>query len=151
MERKLIEPLTVAYVERVLTIPDIKILSMVCGKLIETELRRQDISVTGPWIFVANNLPHDGKTLFTMRFCLPVSEGINDSGEVKSGILPGGTCISSCYTGNLRSLFTRGYAPVVRYLKGNRIPVTGESREVYHNWFGAGSEENNIELQFFIR
>ncbi|MNY65029.1 hypothetical protein D3C86_2022320 [compost metagenome] len=55
---------------------------------------------------------------------------------------------SRVYQGSLRTLFTQGYAPLIAELDRSRYIYSGESREIYHGWNGAGSFYHRIEIQF---
>lgn len=150
MEIKTTEALRVAYIEDFLTIADIRERSRTLGARIYDEVQKQQAGTSGGWVFIAHNLPKNGKTKFRIQFCLPVTEVMNESGDVKVQELKAVRCLSSLYEGSMRSLFTKGYAPLVNRLKSEAMPVTGESRELYHSWNGPSASDNRIEIQFML-
>lgn len=81
---------------------------------------------------------------------MPVTEAMNESGDVKVQELKAVRCLSSLYEGGMRSLFTKGYAPLVKRFKSEAMPVTGESRELCHGWNGSSASDNRIEIQFIL-
>lgn len=68
MKVKVVENISVAYVERTSTIPDIKVISGACCEQIELTALSQGVKIIGPWILVAQHFPYDSKTKFTIRF-----------------------------------------------------------------------------------
>lgn len=102
----------------------------------------------GPWTFIARNLPKDGKTLFDWRICLPIERPESYAGEFELIHLEPIIVASATHRGSLRTLFSKGYAPLVAEIEHSRHVFSGESREVYHDWRGAGSPYHVIEIQF---
>jgi len=134
---------------RRLSIRQIAAVSAELTPRIEAECARCGLVASGPWTFVAQNLPKDGKTEFDIRFCLPVADGApTETPEFELIELDDIVVASTIYQGPLRSLFTKGYAPLIDEIKHSRHEFSGESREVYHAWRSGGSGYQKIEIQF---
>jgi hypothetical protein len=101
--------------------------------------------VTGPPIFAARNLPRDAVTLFELEICLPVA----DAGS--RTVLPPMRCLRGTFHGKLDDLFPCGYQPLLDAVAAAGLRPSGESREIYHRWDGAGSLHNRIEIQIGVR
>jgi len=113
------------------------------GEVAEFGLRQN-----GPWTFIAHNLPRDGKTLFDWRICLPIERPDAYAGSLDLMHLEPIMVASAVHRGSLRTLFSKGYAPLVSDIKHSRHVFSGESREVYHDWRGPGAAYHAIEIQF---
>ncbi len=134
---------------RRLSIRQIAAVSAELTPRIEADCVRCGLVVNGPWSFVAQNLPKDGKTEFDIRFCLPVADGTPaEEPEFEFVELEDIVVASAVYQGPLRSLFTKGYAPLIEDIRHSRYEFSGESREIYHSWRGGGSGYQKIEIQF---
>lgn len=57
-----------------LTIPEIKTAAAELCPAIDADVKRAGMVAQEPWIFVAENLPKNGKTQFNWRCCRPVAE-----------------------------------------------------------------------------
>ena len=112
------------------------------------EVEELSLTVTGPWIFIANELPRDGKTLFDWRICLPIERPLTYSGQCELMHLEPIIVASALHRGSLRTLFSKGYGPLVSEIERSRHVFSGESREIYHDWRGPGSSYHLIEIQF---
>ncbi|AJQ97087.1 hypothetical protein [Gynuella sunshinyii] len=64
--------------------------------------------------------------------------------------LAGFHCASTTFQGRLAGIFADGYQPLIEQIRSAGHIFTGESREIYHEWFGPDSEDNVIEIQFGI-
>ena len=149
MEIKSTPAMRVLSVARRLAIPDVRTVAGPVTAAIAAEAERCGMVAAGPWTFVARNLPRDGKTLFDLRFCLPVNDDATHGGGDFALIdLEPIMVASAVYQGPLRSLFTKGYAPLVAEIENSRHVFSGESREVYHQWGRDGSGYQKIEIQF---
>lgn len=113
-----------------------------------TEVEELRLTVAGPWTFIANDLPHDGKTLFDWRICLPIERPLAYSGGFELMHLEPIIAASALHRGSLRTLFSKGYGPLVSEIERSRHVFSGESREIYHDWRGPGSSYHLIEIQF---
>jgi len=135
-------------VARRLTIPQVRAEAAKVTPRIAAEAARLGLSPSGPWTFIARDLPRDGRTLFDIRFCLPVDGTAAVTGEFELATLEPVMVASTLYYGPLRSLFTQGYAPLVAAIEASRHVFSGESREIYHQWGRDGSGYQKIEIQF---
>jgi effector-binding domain-containing protein len=116
--------------------------------IIEKQIADHGLEADGPWIFISRNLPRDGKTLFDWEICRPVKKPAHCDETIRLHHLESIIVASRVHQGSLRSLFTKGYAPLVAEIEMSRHHFSGESREVYHGWNGHGSSYHNIEIQF---
>lgn len=151
METKIAEPMTVLYAEQELSIPEVSIYGEKFGTEMMHEVEKYGLRVAGPWVFISYNLPKNSKDRYRAEFCLPIVNGASYAGglfSVKS--LSHFPCAFVEYNGKLRQLFTKGYQPLVREIVAAKMSFTGESREIYHAWFGPDSPENRIEIQFGV-
>lgn len=144
---------TVLCIRKHLTLPEVGHVSQDCCSAILDIIDRSALTVTGPWHFVSYGLPDDTESEFEIEFCLPV---VGDGPEAlahqaKYHTLPAFRCATRQYSGELSGLFEHGYRPLLEAIKAEGYELTGESREVYHQWFGPGSADNVIEIQFGIR
>ncbi|MCM5558696.1 GyrI-like domain-containing protein [Pleomorphomonas sp. JP5] len=113
-----------------------------------TEVEDLRLTVAGPWTFISNDLPRDGKTLFDWRICLPIERPLAYSGGFELMHLEPIIAASALHRGSLRTLFSKGYGPLVSEIERSRHVFSGESREIYHDWRGPGSSYHLIEIQF---
>lgn len=135
-------------IQRRLTIPDVRHASAELAPLIDAEIDRAGLKPSGPWIFIAQNLPKNAKATFDWRICRPVEGGEAYDGALDLIELEPIMVASTLHQGPMRSLFTKGYAPLVEKIEMSRHNFCGESREIYHRWAGPGSRYHEIEIQF---
>ncbi len=147
MEIKETPGMRVLSAARRLTIPEIHSVAAELTPAIAAEAARCGMELAGPWTFIARNLPRDGKTAFDVRFCLPVSGGGAVPRSFELLDLEPIIVASATYQGPLRSLFSKGYAPLVAEIENSRHVFSGESREVYHQWRD-GARYQRIDIQF---
>ena len=135
---------------RRLAIRDVKAAAAELSPKIESEAAACGLTIAGPWIFMAQNLPHDGKTLFDWTICCPVTvpDGYSHQGDFTLKAFEPIMVATTTYQGTLRGLFTKGYAPLVEEIEHSRHVFSGESREIYHAWNGAKAGYHRIEIQF---
>ena len=79
-----------------------------------TEVLRAGLAAAGPWTFLAQNLPRDGKTAFDWRICPPVASAGAYDGPLEVLHLEPIMVASAVHLGPIRTLFTQGYAPLLR-------------------------------------
>ncbi|MEJ2765665.1 hypothetical protein VV869_17060 [Photobacterium sp. MCCC 1A19761] len=153
MEIKDITLGTVLCMRKRLTIPEVGAASVACCRTIQEAAEQSGLDVAGPWHFIAHGLPQDTQTKFEIEFTLPVSgecHGVPGDGvELKESRYF--RCASTQYSGSLSQLFEAGYQPLLQAMADNNCALTGESREIYHQWHGPESAKNVIEIQFGIR
>ncbi|WP_421759634.1 hypothetical protein [Devosia sp.] len=148
MEIKEAEPMLVLSARRTLTIPQVKSVAAEITAAIDADIKRDHLEIAGPWVFVAQNLPKDGSTDFDVRFCRPVVSASDYVGAFETHQFEPIMVASAIYQGPMRTLFTQGYAPLVREIEHSRHTFSGESREIYHQWAGQGAKYHRIEIQF---
>lgn len=148
MEIKETPDLWVLREKRRLRIPEIKAAASECAEKIEAEIMKARLEVVGPWLFISRNLPKDSKTLFDWEICRPVKKPERYRGDLEFVHLEPIMVASMVHQGSLRTLFTKGYAPLAAELDVSRYIYSGESREIYHGWNGPGAPYQNIEIQF---
>lgn len=142
------EDMWVLSIARRLAIRDVGTVAEELSPVLLQEAEALGIRQAGPWTFIARNLPRDGKTLFDWRICLPVDKPDRYAGALDLIHLEPIIVASATHRGSLRTLFSRGYAPLVADIEHSRHVFSGESREVYHDWRGAGAPYHLIEIQF---
>lgn len=142
------EDICVLSIARRLRIPEVAPTAAALAPLLEEECGRSGLEPTGPWTFISQNLPKDGKTAFDWRICLPVSGAESYDGAFELLHLAPVMVASAVHLGPVRSLFTKGYAPLLREIAGSRYHLSGQSREVYHDWRGPRAGYARIEIQF---
>lgn len=135
-------------IARRLRIPDVRTVSGHLAAIIEADREASGLDVAGPWLFLAEDLPRDGKTEFDWRICLPVFGHERYAGPLELVYLPSTMVASATYLGGLRSLFKKGYQPLVQEIELSKHEFSGHSREVYHDWRGATAPYGKIEIQF---
>jgi hypothetical protein len=150
MEIKETPDLWVLRQKKHLRIPDIKLAAAECAPRIEAERIAAGLESDGPWLFIAHNLPKNGKTMFDWEICRPVKKPDHYDGPIELVHLEPIIVASRMHQGSLRSLFTQGYAPLAAEMDRSRYIYSGESREVYHGWNGPGAPYHAIEIQFGI-
>lgn len=133
---------------RWLTIPEVKAASAQLCPVIDADIERAGMVAQEPWIFVAENLPKNGKTPFNWRCCRPVVAPAEYKGEFDLLHLEPIMVASATHQGPIRTLFTQGYAPLVRAIEESRYAFSGESRELYHRYDGPQANYQKIEIQF---
>ncbi|MEV4605810.1 hypothetical protein MRBLMR1_000745 [Neorhizobium sp. LMR1-1-1.1] len=134
--------------KRRLRIPDIRQVAADCSANMQKNMIEEGLEIDGPWLFISYNLPKDGKTFFDWEICCPIKMPADYHGKVELIHLEPIMVASRVYQGSLRTLFTQGYAPLIAELDRSRYIYSGESREIYHGWNGAGSFYHRIEIQF---
>ncbi|MAM12411.1 MAG: hypothetical protein CML23_18565 [Rhizobiaceae bacterium] len=136
--------------KRFLAIRDVKAAAATLSPEIESEAAEYGLAMAGPWVFVARNLPQDGKTRFHWTICYPVRkpEDYNHAGRFELSRFEPIMVATRTYQGTMRGLFTQGYAPLVEEIRFSRHDFSGESREIYHKWNGAKAGYHRIEIQF---
>lgn len=142
------EDMHVLSMARRLTIPEVASAAAELSTAIEAERARAGLAAAGPWTFLAQNLPRDGKTAFDWRICLPVAGAAAYGGPLEVLHLEPIMVASALHLGPVRTLFTQGYAPLLRAIGETRHHLSGQSREVYHDWRGGKAGYNRIEIQF---
>lgn len=142
------EDMHVLSIARRLTIPEVASAAAELSSEIEAERQRAGLAAAGPWTFIAQNLPRDGKTAFDWRICLPVADADAYDGPLEVRHLEPIMVAAAVHLGPVRTLFTRGYAPLLRAIGETRHHLSGQSREVYHDWRGGKAGYNRIEIQF---
>lgn len=148
MDIKETPDLWVLRAKRHLRIPDIKQAAIECTPQIEKQIAESGLKVGGPWLFISYDLPKDSKTFFDWEICRPVEKPERYDGTMELHHLEPIIVASKVHQGSLRTLFTRGYAPLVAEIELSRHIFSGESREIYHSWNGPGAAYHNIEIQF---
>ena len=133
---------------RRLSIGQVKAAGAELSPLIDAEIAKAGMTACEPWIFVAHNLPRDGKTLFDWRICRPVVAPLPYEGTFELLHLEPIMVASATHRGPIRTLFTQGYAPLVAAITNSRHTFSGESREVYRRFNGPGAGYQEIEIQF---
>lgn len=133
---------------RRLSIRDVATVSSELSPLMMAEAEDLGLTTSGPWVFIAYNLPRDGSTLFDWRICLPIQPPAAYAGRFELLRLEPIIAASALHRGSLRTLFSKGYGPLVREIEQSRHIFSGESREVYHDWRGPGAPYHLIEIQF---
>jgi len=148
MDIKETDALLVLSAGRRLTIPQVRHAAAEIGPLMDADIDNHGLEIAGPWVFVAMNLPRDSKTEFDIRFCRPVAGADHYDGAFTLSRLEPIMVASAVHQGPMRTLFTQGYAPLVREIEQSRHAFSGESREIYHQWAGQGARYHRIEIQF---
>jgi hypothetical protein len=131
-----------------LRIPDVKHAAAECAPSIDQQVGDAGLEVAGPWMFVSHNLPKEGRSYFDWAICLPVERPAQYQGPIELCRLAPIMVASTVHQGSLRSLFTKGYAPLLAELEMSRYVLSGESREIYHDWRGLGARYHRVEIQF---
>jgi len=149
LEIKETELLRGLVMRREVTIPEIRSTAAELTSLVEADAARHGLQPVGPWVFIAHGLPRDSKTRFQLTLLRPVP-AVSYGGELELVELEPVVVASATHQGPMRSLFTQGYAPLVRDIELSRHVFSGESREIYHQWAGQGARYNRIEIQFVL-
>tara|TARA_R110002020_G_scaffold238194_1_gene450635 strand:+ start:1235 stop:1693 length:459 start_codon:yes stop_codon:yes gene_type:complete len=142
------EDLWVLSQSRRLTIPQVKAAAAEICPQIDAEISRLGMNAHEPWVFVSVNLPKDGKTLFDWRCCRPISKPASYGGSFELLHLEPIMVAARMHQGPIRTLFTQGYAPLVKAIEESRHEFSGESRELYHRYDGPKAGYQKIEIQF---
>jgi effector-binding domain-containing protein len=151
LEIKTTDLMMVLSPERMIKIPEVAAVSAELCPAMMQDAERQGLVINGPWIVVSHSLPKDGQTAFRIEFCLPVSDGITYRGDYVIKSLKPIVCAAKQYRGPLQTLFSDGYGPLLQAIDTAGHALSGESREVYHQWEGPGATDNQIEIQFGLR
>ncbi len=133
---------------RRLAIPQVKGAAAELCPAIDAEIERAGMTAKEPWVFIAENLPKNGKTLFEWRCCRPIAEPLDYDGPFELLHLEPIMVASAIHLGPVRTLFSQGYAPLVRAIEESRHAFSGESRELYHQYDGPKAGYQKIEIQF---
>jgi len=133
---------------RRIRIRDVATVSAELSPAMSAEVGELGLTKAGPWVFIAQDLPRDGKTLFDWRICLPIERPAAYTGRFDLLHLEPIIVASALHRGSLRTLFSKGYGPLVSEIEQSRHIFSGESREVYHDWRGPESSYHLIEIQF---
>ncbi len=113
---------------------------------IDAEIARSAMTASEPWIFVSHNLPKDGKRYsiggVTANHCAQAYDGPFELQRLE--LIMAATTI---HQGWLRTLFTQGYASLIKGIEESRYKFSGESRELYHGYEGPNAGYQK-EIQF---
>ncbi|WP_338719608.1 hypothetical protein [Devosia sp. XK-2] len=142
------EDLWVLSHHRHLSIAQVKAAAAEICPQIDAEIAAAAMTIAGPWLFVAHNLPKDGKTLFEWRCCRPVIKPDRYEGAFELLHLKPIMAAAHIHQGPMRTLFSQGYAPLVKAIESSRHAFSGESREIYHHYDGPKAGYHRIEIQF---
>lgn len=142
------EEMWVLQVGRRLCIPEVRDFAAEYAPLIDRQISASNLTVVGPWHFISQWLPRDGKTPFDWRICRPVARPTAYDGSIELRHLEPIVVAARTHLGSLRTLYTQGYAPLIAEIEMSRHVFSGESREVYHDWSGPGSSYQRIAIQF---
>lgn len=149
MEIKIIDAMRVLSAHRRITLAEVGGEAATVCPAIEADAAAHGMTVSGPWVFVYHNLPHDRDTPCEVEFCLPVRSDRDYQGSHVLKTLAGATCATHRYEGPLDGLFD-GYATLLQAAASQGCRLSGESREVYHRWHGPQAGDNCVEIQFAI-
>jgi effector-binding domain-containing protein len=148
MQIKRARDMWVLRLERTLRIPEIGQAAAELAPLIDGQIGAAKLQVDGPWVFISHGLPKDSETPFNWAICRPVIKPDRYDGAIELRHLPSITVASADYEGGLGSLFTKGYAPLLAEIEAAGHALSGESREIYHDWSAQGGAPHRIEIQF---
>ncbi|MEI3807897.1 hypothetical protein V6R85_25640 [Agrobacterium sp. CCNWLW32] len=148
MEIKETQDLWVVREKARVRIPDVKKAAAIYALTIENRITDAGLAIAGPYMFISHHLPKESKTFFDWEICRPVKKPEGYAGKLELVHLEPIMVASKVHQGSLRTLFTRGYAPLIAELDMSRYIYSGESREIYHGWSGPGASYHNIEIQF---
>ncbi|WP_092974352.1 GyrI-like domain-containing protein [Ralstonia sp. NFACC01] len=149
MQMKVVPPVRVLSAPHRITLAEVgKTASAVCAA-VEADAAAQGMTVSGPWMFIYRNLPHDPDTPCEIEFCLPVQSVPVYHGRHVLKTLPGATCAAHVHEGPLDRLFD-SYATLLRAAAAQGCRLSGESREIYHCWQGPQAAENRVEILFAL-
>ncbi|THV19830.1 hypothetical protein [Peteryoungia ipomoeae] len=148
MEIKETPDLWVLRKKKRLRIPDVKQYAAEYAAKIDAEITDAGLEIDGPWLFISRNLPKDSKTFFDWEICRPVKKTERYEGKLELVHLEPIMVATKVHQGSLRTLFTKGYAPLIAEMDMSRYIYSGESREIYHGWNGPGAPYHHIEIQF---
>lgn len=142
------EDLWVLSQSRRLTIPQVKAAAAEICPQIDADIKRLGLTPGDPWVFVSYNLPKDGKTPFNWRCCRPILKPASYDGPFELMHLEPIMAAVQVHQGPIRTLFTQGYAPLIKAIEQSRHAFSGESRELYHSYDGPKAGYQKIEIQF---
>lgn len=149
MEIKVVPAILVLSAPRRITLAEVGGEASVVCAAIEADAIAHGMTVSGPWMFVYRNLPHDRDTPCEIEFCLPVRTELAYHGEHVLKTLADTTCATHIYQGPLDGLFN-GYAALLQAVASQGCRLSGESREVYHCWHGPQAVDNQVEILFAL-
>lgn len=132
-----------------LSISDIAAEAAARSSSIEEKIAASGLEPSGPWIFVSHNLPQDAETLFDWEIWRPVAGLPNEATAMEVEHIPSARVASRLFRGILAEIFTCGYLPLLTEIAGEGLALSGESREIYHQWSGP-EEQAEVEIQFVL-
>lgn len=150
LNTKTVSPISVMYVSQQTTIPQVgAVASEHCAAML-AEVESLGLNSNGQFIFVSHGIPQDHTTRFTLDLCLPATKPAHYTGKYRFKELSPFDCANIEVHGPLSNLFSHGYGPLIRELHANNVRLSGQSRELYLEWYGPDSCSNRIELQIGV-
>ena len=107
------------------------------------------VSFAGPPVFVYRGATVELDKPFTLEVGFPAAPGAKASGRVQVGPLPAMKSLAVNYTGPL-SAIDKAYDELLPKVRGRKLRQTNESREVYLNWEGPESPNNQVMIAIGI-
>lgn len=113
---------------------------------------RQQFEPAGPMVFIYSGVDGNPHTKIQLQIALPVnaSDAAKYNGPFKQHSTPSFNHVDSLYTGTVADMGTKGYEPIMTRISKAALQTNGECREVYENWMGPQSGDNEIRLQIGI-
>jgi effector-binding domain-containing protein len=101
------------------------------------------VAFAGPPVFVYRGTTGELDKPFTLEIGFPAMPGAEAGGKIKVGPLPAMKAVALHYTGPL-SAIDKAYDELLPKVRSRKLRQTGESREVYRNWEGPESGNNQV-------
>jgi len=116
------------------------------------DLETQGVKPEGPMIFAYHGIDGQPQTEFDVDIAIPVTAEAAESYQGQYAVKPleSVSCVERVYKGPVSRMGEEGYEPMYADLgKGGMVP-SGEVREIYLDWNGPASEDNQTAIQIGI-
>jgi effector-binding domain-containing protein len=108
------------------------------------------VTFTGPPTFVYLGLTDELSRPFTLDVGYPVDEGTRPFGRFRVRTLDPLKAAAVTYTGPV-SMIDKGYDRLIPAMEASGLQPAGETREVYLEWHGPDSEQNQALIGIGIK
>jgi|GEM_PF-1280169 len=117
------------------------------------DLVSQGIMPTGPMQFLYAGMSEDPEASFQLRIALPVSKANAEryEGPHKVSRLEPFQFVESVLYGDIAELENKAYDPLIGEIHKAGLTMTGAGREVYQNFDGPDSADNETRVQIVIK
>ncbi len=115
------------------------------------DANKNGLSIAGAMVYIYKGCGDNPDTEFELQMCLPVVDCTSYKGAFEAKEIPEFPCVESIYVGSMPDLAQKGWATFMNEAASEHTNFSEEAREVYVQWFGFDSHENQVLLQMGLQ